>query len=69
VPTPENEKVLYTVRDAAGLLSISEPTLRKWIRQGKFPRPIKLGDYTAARVRVPRSDLEQFVASRKAAQR
>lgn len=31
-----------------GILSVSKTTLWSWVREGNFPRPVKLGPHTVA---------------------
>ena len=35
---------LATTKDKAGLLPVSPATVWRWVREGKFPKPFKLGD-------------------------
>jgi prophage regulatory protein len=35
---------LATTKDKAGLLPVSPATIWRWVREGKFPKPFKLGD-------------------------
>ena len=34
------------INDITNSLKISEGTLRKWIKEGKFPRPLRMNDRT-----------------------
>jgi excisionase family DNA binding protein len=52
----------YSPKEMAKLLSVSEYTVRKWIRDGKIKNSVKLGHKT---IRVPRSAYESFVAESK----
>jgi predicted DNA-binding transcriptional regulator AlpA len=44
------QRRVYRVRDLcstaerAGLLPVSQATLWRWVREGRFPRPFKLGE-------------------------
>jgi len=46
------------------LIQVSRPTLYRWIKQGKFPKPIRLG---ANMVRWKASDIEAWLTEREAA--
>ena len=35
---------LATTKDKAGMLPVSPQTIWRWVREGKFPKPFKLGD-------------------------
>ena len=39
---------LATTREKDGLIGVSAPTLWRWIRDGHFPQPVKLGPNTTA---------------------
>jgi len=51
------EPLLYTMAAAAGMLSVSESTLRRWVSNGtlKTVRP------SVGTVRISRAELERFV--------
>ena len=51
---------IYTIEQAAGILSIKPRTVREWIRQGKV-RAFKLGDL----VRIHEEDLQEFIDSER----
>ena len=46
------------------LIKVSRPTLYRWMKEGNFPKNIKLG---ANLVRWKTSDLEAWIAEREAA--
>lgn len=50
---------VFTVREAALRLHVSEYTIRKEIREGNLPTV----PFTGSVVRIPRRALEEFVAS------
>ena len=54
---------LYTARESAAFLTISEPTFWRHVAEGKIPRPIKLGHLS----RWPRSELLAVIEHAKAA--
>lgn len=35
---------IATTKEKAGLLPVSPATIWRWVREGKFPKPFKLGD-------------------------
>lgn len=47
-------------RQVAARLGISRPSLWRWVKDGRFPRPVKLGP---AVTRWRLSDIEKFEAS------
>jgi excisionase family DNA binding protein len=57
VPDWLNEELL-TVREIAETLKLTEQTVRSWISAGDLPA-VHIG----RRVRVPRSDFQQFLRS------
>jgi prophage regulatory protein len=44
------------------MLSVSKPTIWRWVSQGKFPKPTKLGERTSA---WSVADVEQWIAQRQ----
>jgi prophage regulatory protein len=46
------------------LFQVSRPTLYRWMKEGKFPKSVRLG---ANMVRWKASDLEAWIAEREAA--
>ena len=51
---------LLRTKDAARFLRVSPSTLRRWVRAGSIPLPIKMGSRVAVWRRL---DLEQFIAN------
>ena len=52
---------LATTKSRPGLLPVSPATVWRWVREGKFPKPFKLGD----RVTVWDAEaVEAFIAKR-----
>ena len=49
------------------ILGVSRGTLRKWVADGVFPRPIKLSPHRTGRVGWLRSTVEAWLRSRPAA--
>jgi len=49
-----------------GWYNISNPTLKKWLRTGRFPKPVKIGegegDLNNLRARWLRTDIEAYDA-------
>ena len=46
------------MREVLALLSVSRSTLNRWIQDGAFPRPVKLGKRA---VRWRRADIEHWL--------
>lgn len=61
-PRMAREKLLRT-RDVCDYLSVHYVTLWRWIKDGRFPQPIKLG----ARLAWTQADVDQWLESRRAA--
>ncbi len=62
MPDISNIKRLFNEKDAAAILCVKVPTLRRWRWAGKGPRFLKIG----GAVRYDLADLEAFiVASRR----
>lgn len=55
---------LASTKDRPGLLPVARPTIWKWVKEGKFPRPVKLGPRITA---WPMADVEKFMAERNGA--
>ncbi|WP_373424235.1 helix-turn-helix transcriptional regulator [Variovorax boronicumulans] len=52
---------LATTKGRSGLLPVSPATIWRWVRQGKFPKPFKLGDSVTV---WDASAVEAFIESR-----
>jgi prophage regulatory protein len=50
---------LLRLRDVVAILKVSRATVYVWIKQGRFPKPLKMGRATVWRS----SQIEQFLAS------
>ena len=50
---------LATTKSKAGLLPVSPATVWRWVREGKFPKPFKLGESTTV---WNLADVEKFIA-------
>lgn len=48
--------MLYTVKQAAEILTLAEVTIRLWITQGKI-KPVRLG----RAIRIPRSEIDRLM--------
>ena len=44
------------------MLSVSKPTIWRWVSIGKFPKPVKLGERTSA---WSVADVEQWITQRQ----
>ena len=54
---------LATTKDNPGMLPVSPATIWRWVREGRFPKPFKLGDS----VTVWNADeVNAFIAARAA---
>lgn len=56
---------LATTSRTSGLLPVSPATLWRWVAQGKFPAPFKLGENTTV---WDADKVEQFLAQRAGGQ-
>ncbi|RUR65879.1 AlpA family phage regulatory protein [Variovorax guangxiensis] len=52
---------LATTKGKAGMLPVSPQTIWRWVREGKFPKPFKLGDSVTV---WNASEVEAFIAKR-----
>lgn len=52
---------LATTKGKEGLLPVSPATVWRWVREGKFPKPFKLGDSVTV---WNASEVEAFIAKR-----
>ena len=55
---------LLKLTDVLNRLAVSRPTLYRWIKEGHFPKPIKLADNGAAR--WTEEEVEEWIAERNA---
>jgi predicted DNA-binding transcriptional regulator AlpA len=69
VPTKERTPTLPPPADrllsfieAAALVNIQPKTLARWVQQGLFPRPMRLGKRGKVTLRYRKSDLDAFFA-------
>ena len=54
-------------REVIAMLGVARSTLRRWMADGTFPRPIKLSAGPRGRVAWRQSTIEHWVASRSEA--
>jgi predicted DNA-binding transcriptional regulator AlpA len=52
---------LATTKDKPGLLPVSPATVWRWVREGKFPKPFKLGESVTV---WDAAEVEAFIAQR-----
>lgn len=52
---------IATTKQKPGLLPVSPATIWRWVREGKFPKPFKLGDSVAV---WDAAAVEGFIADR-----
>ena len=57
----------YTVKEVCRLLHVSRETLRRWEKDGWFPKRVRFSRYARGRVGFLRSDIERWIEARKAA--
>lgn len=57
--TPKIE--LMKIGDVARTFSVHRETVRRWVRRGEFPPPIKVGHFIRWRV----SDIDDFLKKRQ----
>ncbi|MBS0339214.1 MAG: AlpA family phage regulatory protein [Proteobacteria bacterium] len=55
---------LATSGGKSGMLPVSPATIWRWVREGKFPKPFKLGDAVTV---WDAAEVEKFIASRSGA--
>lgn len=55
---------IYTVKQVAQMLSVTEQVVRKYIRNGEI-LVSKLGDSQQAKVRITEDDLKQFLSNKR----
>jgi predicted DNA-binding transcriptional regulator AlpA len=58
---------LLTKKAAADQIGVHREHLMRMSRQGRFPRPVKLGDAVNCAVRFDAADVEAWIAERKEA--
>ncbi len=52
---------LASIKDRPGMLPVSPATIWRWVREGKFPKPFKLGAGTTV---FDATAVEAFIAAR-----
>ena len=52
---------IATTKGSKGMLPVSPATIWRWVREGKFPKPFKLGDSVTV---WNAADVEAFIAER-----
>lgn len=52
---------IATTKQRVGLLPVSPATIWRWVREGKFPKPFKLGDSVTV---WDSAAVEDFIAKR-----
>ena len=52
---------IATTKSKTGLLPVSSTTVWRWVREGKFPKPFKLGESVTV---WDAAEVERFVAER-----
>ena len=62
-PDSSVESPFYTGDEVAALLGISPRTLRQWIKDGRFPAPLRFGYPSKPCLRFCKLEVEQFIAA------
>lgn len=52
---------IATTKNRKGMLPVSPATIWRWVREGKFPKPFKLGDSVTV---WDATEVEAFIAQR-----
>lgn len=52
---------IATTKNKSGMLPVSPATVWRWVREGKFPKPFKLGDAVTV---WNAAEVEAFIAQR-----
>ena len=52
---------IATTKNRKGILPVSPATIWRWVREGKFPKPFKLGDSVTV---WDAAEVEAFIAQR-----
>ncbi|ERS11632.1 hypothetical protein Q672_19220 [Marinobacter sp. EVN1] len=55
--TAERKPMFYTVDEVSSRYKVSTKTIWRWVREGRFPRPVKVGPGTT---RWREEDLQAF---------
>lgn len=56
------EKQIYSIKEVGAILNVSTSTLRRWVRQGRFAKSVKL---SVGRRGWLRSDIEEHLEKLK----
>ena len=56
--------VLLNKREAAARIGVNPHTLVRMAREGRFPVPVRVSDYTLAEFRFVESEVEEWIAAR-----
>jgi excisionase family DNA binding protein len=56
----------YTVKEVCRKLHIARETLRRWERDGWFPKRVRFSRYARGRVGFSMSEVDAWIAARKA---
>ena len=57
---------LLTLRQVSDLVQVHPRTIRRWILEGKFPEPTRLGDAPNSPVRWPPEEIAAWLEQRRA---
>lgn len=56
----------YTVKEVCKLLRVARETLRRWEREGGFPRRVRFSRHPRGRVAFLKSEVNSWIAARSA---
>lgn len=59
----QSQEKLITYKEVSDLLGISRSTIYEWTREGKLPRPVKLGAGPKAPVKFKLSEVMAYIES------
>jgi predicted DNA-binding transcriptional regulator AlpA len=59
----------YTVKEVCSKLHVARETLRRWERDGWFPKRVRFSRYARGNVGFLKSDIEAWIEARKFASR
>jgi predicted DNA-binding transcriptional regulator AlpA len=68
VDSPLVPETLVTLQQVAKAVGIGDRSIMRWVEEGKFPQPIRIGGPVRPRIRFKLADVQRFLAERGAAQ-
>jgi len=58
------EKRIFRLAEIVEIISVSKATIYRWIAQGSFPKPIKLGGPRSRSVGWKSTDIDEWIKDR-----